>query len=246
MGFCGAFAAVFEEGAEQVGGLSLEEAAVHGEGVVQAGVPGGVVQGSRVAGLGVGGGVDEACQAGGVGGAGAHRAGFEGGVEGAAGEAPAAQGPRGFSDGEELGVGGGVAGGLAFVGGDGEDLLSPGHHGPDGDLPPAGRLLRGEQGAAHHGQVGLGGGGSWSLRHAPIIAGPIPGSGGLRVGWSGGAGVAANGTAGVSGHGVYCRGSRRPRARIYWEVTVWLSWEVTVWLLETEEEEVEDETEPFE
>src|SRR4028119_454426 len=99
--------------------------------MVEAGIPGDVVQGARVAGLGVGGGIDEAVEAGGVDGAGAHRTGFEGCVEGAAREAPAAQGVRGLADGEEFGVGGWVAGGLAFVRGDGEDLVSPGYDGPD-------------------------------------------------------------------------------------------------------------------
>ena len=85
-----ALAAVFEEVAEHSGGFGFEEAAFHGEGVVESVVGGGVVEGAGVAGLRVGGGVDEASEPGGVGGAGARGVGFEGGVAGTAGRAAAA------------------------------------------------------------------------------------------------------------------------------------------------------------
>jgi hypothetical protein len=88
-----------------------------------------------------------------LGGAGAHGAGFQGGVEGAAGEAPAAQGRGGLADREEFGVGGRVFGGLALVGGDGQDLPFSGDHGAHGGLALFGGARGGEQGAAHHGQV---------------------------------------------------------------------------------------------
>lgn len=51
-------AAVLEEVAEYSGGFGFEEAALRGEGVVEAVVSGGVVEGAGVAGLGVGGCVD--------------------------------------------------------------------------------------------------------------------------------------------------------------------------------------------
>ena len=53
-------AAVSEEVAKQGGGVFFEEAAFYGEGVVEAGVGGGVVEATGVAGFGVGGCVDEA------------------------------------------------------------------------------------------------------------------------------------------------------------------------------------------
>ena len=50
---------------------------------------------------------------------------------------------------------GGVSGSLAFVGGDGKDLLAPGDDGSDGNLALISGVLCGEQGAAHHGEVVL-------------------------------------------------------------------------------------------
>lgn len=50
---------------------------------------------------------------------------------------------------------GGVSGGLAFVGGDCQDLPSPGDYSSDGNLALLGGVFRGEQGAAHHGEVVL-------------------------------------------------------------------------------------------
>ena len=143
------FAAVLEEITEQTGGFGLEEAPFDDDGVVEAGIGGDVVEGPGVTGLRVGGGVDETVYTGRVGRAGAHGARFQGGVEGTAGEAPPARSFGGLADGEELGVGGGISGGFALVGGDSEDLLSPGDHGADRDLAPPGGALGGEQGAAH-------------------------------------------------------------------------------------------------
>ena len=51
-------AAVFEEVSEQLGGFGFEETFLDGDGVVEAGVGGHVVEGSGVTGLRVGGGVD--------------------------------------------------------------------------------------------------------------------------------------------------------------------------------------------
>lgn len=71
-------AAFFEEVAEEGGGFGFEEAAGNGEGMVEAGIGGEVVEGTGCAGFGVGGGVDEAADAGGVEGARTHGARFEG------------------------------------------------------------------------------------------------------------------------------------------------------------------------
>ena len=155
----GSPAAVFEEAAEQSGGFDFEETALCGEGVIKAAVGGDVMEGAGVAGLGVWCGVDEAREPGGVGSAGAHWARFEGGVEGAAGQAPATQGSGCIPDGEEFRVGRRVTGGLALVGGDGQDLRPPRDHRSDGDLAPLGRALRGQQGTAHHGEIRIRGGG---------------------------------------------------------------------------------------
>lgn len=91
-----------------------------------------------------------------MGGAGAHGAWLEGDVEGAAGQAPAAEGGGCATDREQLGVGCGVTCGLAFVGGDGKDLVSPRDHGPDRNLALPCGFPGGEQGTAHHRKVGLG------------------------------------------------------------------------------------------
>jgi len=147
------YAAIFEEIPEQFGGFGFEDALFDGDCMVEAFVCGGIVEAPCVAGFRVGGGVDEAIYAGGVGGAGAHGARFQGGVEGATAQTPAARSLGGLADSEELGVGGGVVGGFALVGGDGQDLFSPGDHGAHGDLAPCGGALGGEQGAAHHGVI---------------------------------------------------------------------------------------------
>ena len=60
-------------------------------------------------GFGVGGGVDESTDTGVEDGSGAHGAGFEGGVEGAVFEAVVFEGVAGFAEGDDFGVGGGVA-----------------------------------------------------------------------------------------------------------------------------------------
>jgi hypothetical protein len=67
-------------------------------------------------------------------------------------------------------VGGGIPGSLALVGCYGQDLLSPGDDGPDRDLSPFGCVFRGEQGTAHHGQVGLGSIVCQWRSHEPMIA----------------------------------------------------------------------------
>ena len=88
-----------------------------------------------------------------MGGAGAHGARFECGVEGTVGQAPAAKGGGGPPEGEEFGVGCGIPCGLTLVGGDGEEIFSPGDYGPYGDLTPPGSGLCGEEGAAYHGEI---------------------------------------------------------------------------------------------
>ena len=126
------------------------------EGVVEAGIGRGVVEGAGVTGFRVGGREDQAREAGGVGGTGTHGAWFEGGVESAAGQAPATKGGGGATNCQQFGVCRGVPGSLALVGGDGQDLPSPGDHGPDRDFPFIGGIPSGEQGAAHHHEVGFG------------------------------------------------------------------------------------------
>lgn len=142
-----------EEVAEEFGGFVLKDAAVGGDGVVQAGVGGSVVEGARVSGFGVGGGEDEAGYSGGVEGSGAHGAGFEGGVEGAAGESPGAEGFGGAAECEYLGVGGRVSGGFSFVGRGGDGFAVAGDYGSNGDFAFGGGLGGGGQGVAHHGGV---------------------------------------------------------------------------------------------
>ncbi len=148
--------ALFEEGLEEGGGFALQDPAVAGVGVVKAGVGGEVVEGTGGAGFGVGGGVDQAAYAGGVESAGAHGAGLEGGVEGTTGEAPAPRAGGGAAEGKELGVGGRVLRGLAFVVGGCQDLPSPDDHGADGDLAPRVGLFGLFEGATHEPPVPVG------------------------------------------------------------------------------------------
>jgi hypothetical protein len=130
----GFYPAVFEEVFEEFGGFGLQHAAMCGEGMVEAGVGGGVMEGTGVSCLPIWGGVDQAGEAGGVGCSGAHGAGLQGRVEGAAGEAPGAEVSGGPLDSQEFGVGGGIFPSLAFVSGDGQDLPSPSDDGSDGDF----------------------------------------------------------------------------------------------------------------
>jgi hypothetical protein len=53
-------------------------------------------------------------------------------------------------------VGGGIPHSLTLVGCYGQDLPSSGDYGPDRNLALLGGILSGEQGTAHHGDVGLG------------------------------------------------------------------------------------------
>jgi hypothetical protein len=151
----GSLATILEEVAEESGGSFFEKAAFDDEGMIEAGVGGGVVQGACVSGFGIRSGVDQTRETACVGCAGAHGAWFQGGVEGAACKSPAACGGGCPTDGEEFGVGGGVPCSLALVGGDGHDLPSPGDDGPDRNLTLVRSVLSGEQGAAHHGEVDL-------------------------------------------------------------------------------------------
>jgi hypothetical protein len=154
-GLSGSPATILEEVAEQCGGSFFEKAAFHGEGMIEAGVAGGVVEGAGVSGFGIRGRVDQSRETACVGGAGAHGAWFQRGVEGAACQSPASCGDGCPTDGEKFGVGGGIPCSLALVGGDGQDLPSPGDDGSDGNLTLFGGILSGEQGAAHHGEVAL-------------------------------------------------------------------------------------------
>ena len=89
---CGSPAAILEEVAEQCGGTFFEKAAFDDEGMIEAGIGGGVVEGTCVSGFGIRGRVDQTREAARVGGAGAHGARFQGGVEGTACQSPAACG----------------------------------------------------------------------------------------------------------------------------------------------------------
>ncbi len=144
------FAAPLEEVAEEGGGFGSQGSGGVRVGVVEARVGGEVVEGTGGAGLRVGSSVDQAAYAGGVESAGAHGAGFEGGVEGAAGEAPATEHFGGAAEGEEFGVGAWVFRGFAFVVGRGQNLLSSGDHGADGNLAYLGGLSGLFEGVAHH------------------------------------------------------------------------------------------------
>src|SRR5215211_5053056 len=154
-GLSGFPATILEEVAEQCGGSIFEKAAFDDEGMIEAGVGWSIVEGACVSGFGIRGRVDQTREAACVGGAGAHGAWFQGGVEGAACQSPAACGGGCAADREEFGVGGGISCSLALVCGDGQDLLSPGDDGPDRNLTLVCSILSGEQGAAHHGEVGL-------------------------------------------------------------------------------------------
>jgi hypothetical protein len=154
-GFSGSLATIVEEVTEQCGGSFFEEAAFDEGGVVKSGIGEDVVERARVSGFGIRGRVDQAREAACVGGAGAHGAWFQGSVEGAACQSPAARGGGCTTDRQELGVGGGIPCSFALVGGDSKNLPAPGDDGPDGNLTLLGGTLSGEQGAAHHGEVGL-------------------------------------------------------------------------------------------
>src|SRR5215212_5923565 len=151
----GSPATILKEVAEQCGGSFFEKAAFDDEGMIEAGVGGGIVEGTCVSGFGIRGRVDQTRETACMGGAGAHGAWFQGGVEGAVCQSPAARGGGCTTDGEELSVGGGIPCSLTLVCGDGQNLLSPGDDSSDRDLALFGGLLSGEQGAAHHGDVGL-------------------------------------------------------------------------------------------
>jgi hypothetical protein len=140
------------------------------EGVVQAGIGGDVVEGACVACFGVRGCEDQAREPGRVDGACAHGARLQGGIEGAARQAPAARGGGCPADREQLGVGCGVPRSLALVGSDAQYLPSPGDHRPDGDLAPSRSILGGEEGATHHGEIGVGKIVRRCLNHEAIIA----------------------------------------------------------------------------
>ena len=144
-----------EEVAEQCGGSFFEKATFDDEGMIETGVGGDVVEGAGVSGFGIRGRVDQTRETACVGGAGAHGARFQGGVEGAACQPPAACGGGCTTDREELGVGGGIPCSLALVGRDGQNLPSLGDDSSDRNLALFGGLLSGEQGAAHHVDVGL-------------------------------------------------------------------------------------------
>jgi hypothetical protein len=124
--------------------------------MIEAGVGWGVMEGAGVPGFGIRCRVDKAGETACVGGPGAHGAWFQGGVEGTACKAPASDGCRCATDGEEFGVGGGIPCSLTLVGCYGQDLPSSGDYGADRNLALLGGILSGEQGTAHHGDVGLG------------------------------------------------------------------------------------------
>jgi hypothetical protein len=159
-----------EKVAEQYGGSFFEKAAFDEEGVIESGIGVDAVEGASVPGFGVGGRVDQTGETACVGGAGAHGAWLQGGVEGAACQAPAACGSGCVTDREEFGVGGGISGSLALVGGDGKDLLSPGDDSSDRDLSPFGCVFRGEQGTAHHSEICFRSIVCQWRRHEPMIA----------------------------------------------------------------------------
>lgn len=132
--------------------------------MVQAGVGREFVEGAGSPGFGVRSSVDESAYAGGMECAGAHGAGLEGGIEGTAGEAPRLELPRSAAESEELGVGGRVSGGLAFVVGGRYNLFTPDNHGAHGDLASFGCLCSFFEGAAHHYKVFCSGSGGWTGR----------------------------------------------------------------------------------
>jgi hypothetical protein len=154
-GFSGSPATILEEVTEQCGGSIFEKAALDAEGMIEAGVGGGVMEGAGVSGFGIRGRVDQTRETACVGGAGAHGAWFQGGVEGTARKSPATDGGGCPADGEELGVRGGISCCLALVGGDCQYLPSPGDNSSNRNLTLVRSILSGEQGAAHHGEVGL-------------------------------------------------------------------------------------------
>jgi hypothetical protein len=154
-GLSGSPATILEEVAEQCGGSFFEKAAFDDEGMIEAGICGGVVKCAGVSSFGIRGCEDQTRETARVGGAGAHGARFHSGVEGVARKSPAACGGGCATDSEEFGVGGRIPCSLTLVCGDGQNLLSPGDDSSDRNLALFGGFLSGEQGAAHHGDVGL-------------------------------------------------------------------------------------------
>src|SRR5829696_1052772 len=146
-GLSGSPSTILEEVAKQCGGSFFEKATFDDEGMIEAG--------AGVSGFGIRGRVDQTRETARVGGAGAHGARFQSGVEGVACQSPAAFGGGCAADREEFGVGGRIPRSLTLVCGDGKNLLPPGDDSSDRNLALFGSLLSGEQGAAHHGDVGL-------------------------------------------------------------------------------------------
>src|SRR5688572_6544640 len=89
-GLSRSLATILEEVAEQCGCGFFEKTAFDDEGMIEAGVGGGVMEGACVPGFGIRGRVDQARETARVGCAGAHGARFQCGVEGAACQSPAA------------------------------------------------------------------------------------------------------------------------------------------------------------
>src|SRR5829696_3843576 len=154
-GLSGSPATILEEVAKQCGGPFFENAAFDDEGMIEAGVGGGIVKGAGVSGFGIRGRVDQTRETACVGGAGAHGARFQSGVEGAACQSPAACGGGCATDSEEFGMGGRIPCSLTLIGRDGQGFPSPGDDSSDRNFALFGGLLSGEQGAAHHSDVGL-------------------------------------------------------------------------------------------
>src|SRR5215218_4317131 len=155
LGLVGFPATILEEVAEQCGCSFFKKAAFDDERMIEALVGEDVVEGSCVSGFGIWGRVDQTRETACVGGAGAHGAWFQCGVEGAACQSPAACGGGCPTDGEEFGMGGRIPCSLTLIGRDGQGFPSPGDDSSDRNFALFGGLLSGEQGAAHHSDVGL-------------------------------------------------------------------------------------------
>ena len=125
-----------EEGVHEGGALGLEDAAEDLGAVVEAAIADDVPEGADGTGLGLPGAEDDAGDAGQHEGAGAHGAGLDGDGEGAALEAPAvAEAGGGGAEGEDLGMGGGVAEALPGVAGGGELVaVTVDDYSADGDV----------------------------------------------------------------------------------------------------------------
>lgn len=150
------FSTLFKECTDEARRLIFEGTLSYGEGMVELGVGGQIVQSASISGFGVGGGVDETGDAGSVRSPGAHGTGFQGRVEGTAGETPASEPDGRPAESEQFGVGGGIFCGLSLVRGDGDYITIFDDCGANRDFPSIESFVGGFESMPHHGDIAPG------------------------------------------------------------------------------------------